>query len=400
MFVLKEPVERVWSKNFVFLIICNFLLYMNLQMSLPSIPAFIKEHFPVSDFTTSLVTGLFALAAIASRIYTGGVMYKRKWKTVLYAGLGIALLTTAGIYWCGVIALILLVRIGFGFGFGIASTTFPTVASNALPTKRMGEGMGFFGFSTSLAMSLGPILGLSILDGYGFGALITITSLALLIIVPLVFSIKDVPDTLSKQANLNGKQDKTRIMDRNILLPFFLNLLLSVTFGGLISFIAMFGKEAHISNVGSFFLINALVVLLVRPFSGKLFDRKGHIAVIIPGAVLVIVGLVSLSFSDSLPDLLLSAFFYGLGYGVLQPSIQAWMINEVSDGQRGVANSMFLNSIDLGVALGAMALGIVCMATSYSNMYLVCAFIMVAFLMLYVVSLLFKTRNKQKKIWL
>jgi MFS family permease len=385
---LEESSEKLWSRHFLFLIICNFLLYLNLQMTIPSIPAYVKEVFGADDFTISLLTGMFAISAIVSRIYTGRALRKKNWNLLLFAGLCIALLSTAGMYWCGLIMMMIAMRIGFGLGFGIASTTFPTVASNVIPIKRMGEGMGFFGFSTSLAMSLGPIIGLSLLEQFGFGSLITVTTILTVTIFPLLFFLRSLPVHIARQPNIVPA--KSKWMDRKLLLPFTLNLLLSVTYGGLISFIAMFGKEAHISHVGMFFFINALVILLIRPISGKIFDRKGHIAVIVPGAILVFIGLISLSYSTNLIYLLLSALFYGSGYGILQPSIQAWMITEVSPEQRGMANGVFLNSIDLGVAIGAMFLGSIGMIASYSHIYRICALFMLLFLLIYGIAMAVK----------
>ena len=55
-------------------------------------------------------------------------------------------------------------RVLFGIGFGMTSTSFPTMASDVIPIKRLGEGMGYFGLSTTLAMSIGPMIGLTLLQ--------------------------------------------------------------------------------------------------------------------------------------------------------------------------------------------------------------------------------------------
>lgn len=395
---MRELSEKLWSSKFLFLIICNFLLYLNLQSITPAIPLYAKETLKASDFTVSLLTGMFALSAVVSRIYTGKAIRRKKWNHLIFAGLLLTFLSTAGLYWFSAIVILIVMRIIFGLGFGIASTTFPTVASNAIPTKRMGEGMGFFGFSTSFAMSLGPILGLTLLEQFGYGSLISVSTLLILIIFPFIYFLKDTPIHNVARIELNKVPEKRGgVIDRRLLLPFILNLLLSITYGGLISFIAVFGRETHISNVGLFFLINALVVVFVRPISGKVFDRKGHAAVIVPGAILVIAGLITLSFSTNIISLLVSALFYGMGYGILQPSIQAWMITEVSAEQRGMANGVFLNSIDLGVAIGAMFLGSIGMIASYANLYRVCALFMIMFLLIYGISMMARRKEAVPK---
>lgn len=172
---------------------------------------------------------------------------------------------------------------------------------------------------------------------------------------------------------------KLDIIDKKLLLPCGLNLLLSITYGGLISFIALFGKEIHMGNVGWFFFCNALMVILVRPFSVKLFDKKGHAAVLPFGSIIAVIALLLLSSADSMIMLIVSALFYGVGYGTLQPALQAWSIQSVAPERRAMANGLFLNSINLGIAVGSICLGIIAAATSYSRVYSVSSLFMVLF---------------------
>ncbi len=64
--------------------------------------------------------------------------------------------------------LLLAVRILHGAGFGITTTTYGTVVSDLIPSARRGEGMGYFGLSGTLAMALGPLIGLWLMQTYNF----------------------------------------------------------------------------------------------------------------------------------------------------------------------------------------------------------------------------------------
>ncbi|MNC72092.1 hypothetical protein D3C75_1230990 [compost metagenome] len=59
------------------------------------------------------------------------------------------------------------------------------------------------------------------------------------------------------------------------------------------------------------------------------------------------------------------------------------MLGGAPRSSHGLINSLFYNSIDLGVAVGSMALGAVAAASSYAVMYRFSAGIMVVFLGLY-----------------
>jgi MFS family permease len=384
--------QRLWTKPFLLFTLSNLFLYMNLQMITPSLPSYVSGRFGSS----SVVISAFAITSIISRLFAGGLMQRANRRTVLLWGLLIFTASSIGFFWAASVVAIILLRMLSGLGFGIASTTYGTMVSDIVPASRMGEGIGYFGLSTSLSMSLAPVIGLYLLNHFSPSMLFTVGTLLLLIIFPLTLFIKT--PKLVKQPAVTMKPSSSKkfdMMDKKLLLPCGLNLLLSITYGGLISFISLFGKEIHILNVGWFFLCNALMVILVRPFSGKLFDKKGHAAVVPVGSILVVIALLLLSSADSMMTLIISALCYGAGYGTLQPALQAWSIQSVTPERRGMANGVFLNSIDLGIALGALCLGVIATATSYATVYKVSSLFMVLFFVIYALYFLMGTKRTQ-----
>lgn len=382
--------DKLWTKHFVLLTLSSLLVFLNLHMLLPSFPSYVKTTFHANDFMVSLVVSLFALSAILTRFFAAFALQKGKRKLVLYLGLMTMIFTTAGYYGCGTIQFFLLMRIVYGAGFGMVSTVLPTLVTYVIPPRRLGEGIGYYGLSTSLALSIGPMVGLFLLGNFGFGTLIFCSSLILIFIFPMLLVQKPIPTALhiTKQS-----RDKKAFIPAGTVLPVLLHFLLSLTYSGILSFLALFGKENNIPNVGYFFFVNALATIMIRPVAGKIFDRKGHHAVTIPGSIIVFLGLMLLTFTHNLPLLIMSACLYGLGYGMIQPTLQSWMIKSVPKEQRGTANSLFFNSLDLGIAIGSMALGIVAMKTSYISMYRLSASFMILFLLFNLFSILYLKKN-------
>lgn len=386
---------KLWTTDFILLMLCNFLLFLQLHMIVSPLPSYVQERFHANAFEVSLFTCLFALSAIAARLYSAKALEKGLRNAMIYIGLSVALLATLGYYFAAGIAVLLLLRMIFGVGFGMSSTAFPTMASDIIPVKRMGEGMGYFGLSTSLAMSMGPIIGVTLLQGSGFVTLMLCTAAVIVVIYPLSYSLTRKKATRSHAgspqtsagpvANVSGTKEKIPF-NRKLILPSVLNCLLSITYGGLVGFIVLYGKEANLANPALFFLFNALAVLLVRPFAGRLYDSKGPKALLIPGAIFVAIGLTILSFATSMTILFVAAFIYGIGYGSMQSSLQTWMIQIVAPTQRGMANGMFLNTLDLGIATGALLLGAIASMTSYTDMYRYSVIFMIVFLLIYLIQ--------------
>jgi MFS family permease len=57
------------------------------------------------------------------------------------------------------------------------------------------------------------------------------------------------------------------------------------------------------------------MILITCPFIGRLFDKKGHAIIILPGSVAIVIGLFALSQAQSAVMLVVASLLCGLGYG-------------------------------------------------------------------------------------
>ncbi|REE56301.1 putative MFS family arabinose efflux permease [Paenibacillus taihuensis] len=406
----QERPAALWTRPFIALTASFFLLFLGLQMLLSSFPAYVKGEFHAGNVQVSLVTSVFALAAIASRFATAALMKRVSRMALLITGLLIAAAATGLYTAAGSFGTLLLLRIAYGIGFGIASTILPTLVSRIIPVRRMGEGIGYFGLSTSLAMSIGPSIGLNVMKHGGFTELTMLGFIASVLIFPVLWqsrskqsdaAITAAPARVPAQAAAKSQQPSQPApkagFNAKLLFPVLLNTMLSITYSGLLSFLALFGDYVHIEQVGLFFLFNAITIILIRPFSGRIFDRKGHMAVLIPAGLCVTASMVLLSGTHAMPMLIVSALLYGLGFGAIQPTIQAWMLRSSAPEQYGTVNSMFYNSTDFGVAIGALLLGAISAASNYSVMYRYSAGCMALFVIFIVLQAAMTTSRRRLK---
>ena len=127
-------------------------------------------------------------------------------------------------------------------------------------------------------------------------------------------------------------------------------------------------------------------MVLVRAFSGKIFDRFGHRILIIPAAISGAVGLILLGFSTSMMMILVSGALFGIAYAILQPIIQAWAITLVPPEKKATANSMLLIFIDFGLAIGSVGLGFLAKIVGYGMTFSYSAAFMIVILLLYLIG--------------
>ncbi|WP_246302531.1 MFS transporter [Paenibacillus plantarum] len=205
-------------------------------MLLSSFPAYVKDEFHVGNIQASLVTSVFALAAIISRFATAAIMQYVSRMKLLLAGLIVAAATKALYSVASSFATLLSLRIGYGIGFGMASTILPTLVSRIIPLRRMGEGIGYFGLSTSLAMSIGPSIGLNVMKQAGFLQLTMIGLITSLVIFPVLWLSRSKREQAPVEQTEPIRQVVLPIartkpeFNRRLLFPVLLNVFLSITY--------------------------------------------------------------------------------------------------------------------------------------------------------------------------
>ena len=99
--------------------------------------------------------------------------------------------------------------------------------------------------------------------------------------------------------------------------PAWLMMFITVTFGGIATFLPLYSIENGVTGIQLYFLLYALALMFTRTFAGKLYDKKGHQAVFIPGALLILTAMLLLSWLPNNAVLYTAALLYGTGFGVI-----------------------------------------------------------------------------------
>jgi len=147
------------------------------------------------------------------------------------------------------------------------------------------------------------------------------------------------------------------------------SLCLGLATGSVNNFIAIYASSRGIDNPGLYFTVEAITLLISRAFSGRLADRRGRGAAIIPGAIAMSIALATLPLAHDLPHFLISAALFGLGFGTAQPATMALLVDQVPTEQQGLGVSTFFMGYDVGISLGSVAFGVVSEAWGFGVMW-------------------------------
>ena len=250
-----------------------------------------------------------------------------------------------------VFAILIIIRLYMGAVYSVCASATMTLAGDVLPLTKVTEGISRFAFTVSIGMALGPYVGLQVQSHLSskasFLTIFGITVAALICVsccrirYPKVerkkFSIKD---TIYGPA-----------------LPFMLNMMfLMIPYGAVIAYSSIFAQEKNLSAYLPYFYICLVAGMLVSKLSTqKMIDAGKHRILVYLSLVVLILTMISYFFLTSGLHLLAAGFFFGLGYGILQPLFQAFVTGTTPGPKRGVANATYMLSYDIGI--GSLLMG-------------------------------------------
>jgi predicted MFS family arabinose efflux permease len=383
-----RPKEKIWTKDFVLIVFANFFIFLGFQMTLPTIPLFVQQ-LGGSDQIIGYVVGIFTFSALLLRPYAGHSLESKGRGFVYLFGLAIFVLSVGAFGFATSMAFLFFIRVVQGVGWGFSTTASGTIATDLIPASRRGEGMGYFGLSGNLALAFGPSLGLALTG------LITFKQLFLICgglgLAALLLSSRISYKKVEKNSENQTTKKKLDIYEKSALKPSMLLFFLTVTFGGIASFLPLYTTEKGISGIQWYFLLYAIALMVSRTFAGQLYDKKGHQAIFIPGSLLILIAMLLLAWLPNSFMLFLAAILYGLGFGMVQPGLQAWAIEKSPINRRGMANATFFSFFDLGVGMGAIAFGQISHLFGYASIFNASAISVFISMLLYFI-ILYKER--------
>ena len=343
--------DRLITPGYCFILAANFLLYFGFWLLIPVLPFYLSEFFQAGNSTIGIVLSCYTVAALCIRPFSGYLLDTFARKPLYLFAYFIFMLMFAGYLIAGSLTLFIIFRIIHGVSFGMVTVGGNTVVIDIMPSSRRGEGLGYYGLTNNIAMSIGPMFGLFLHDGgvsfatifcYALGSCMLGFLSAGLVKTPYKPPVKREPISLDRFILLKG-------MPAGLSL-----LLLSIPYGMTTNYVAMYAREIGIhTQTGFFFTFMAIGMAISRIFSGKLVDRGKITQVIAAGLYLVVVSFFLLAscvyliqWNDAVCTILFFgiALLMGIGFGIMFPAFNTLFVNLAPNNQRGTATSTYLTS--------------------------------------------------------
>ena len=379
--------EKLFNTGFITITTINFIVFLIYYCFVVITAKFATSELGANPAQAGFAAGIYIIGTLIARLYIGKKLELIGRKQMLRFGAIIYLITTIAYLISTNIIILDTVRFLNGFAYGTISTAANAIVTAYIPKSRNGEGINYYGLSTSLAAAIGPFIGILLLPIVGFKSVI-ILAIVLSVLVTVacyLFPVQNIELTDDHKKLLNSWSLNTFI-EYKVLFISIVAFLIGLSYSSVLGFLSIYADNLGLSTAGAFFfVVYALIITLTRPFAGQIFDAKGENAVMYPSFLFLAIGLLTLSYTTTSFMLLLSGALIGLGYGTFMSNGQAVCLKLVEPSKVSIALSTYFIGLDLGLGFGPYALGNVHSFLSYSGIYVLCAVLTVAVAILYAI---------------
>ena len=379
--------EKLFNTGFITITTINFIVFLIYYCFVVITAKFATSELGANPAQAGFAAGIYIIGTLIARLYIGKKLELIGRKQMLRFGAIIYLITTIAYLISTNIIILDTVRFLNGFAYGTISTAANAIVTAYIPKSRNGEGINYYGLSTSLAAAIGPFIGILLLPIVGFKSVI-ILAIVLSVLVTVacyLFPVQNIELTDDHKKLLNSWSLNTFI-EYKVLFISIVAFLIGLSYSSVLGFLSIYADNLGLSTAGAFFfVVYALIITLTRPFAGQIFDAKEENAVMYPSFIFLAIGLLTLSYTTTSFMLLLSGALIGLGYGTFMSNGQAVCLKLVEPSKVSIALSTYFIGLDLGLGFGPYALGTVHSFLSYSGIYVLCAVLTVAVAILYAI---------------
>ena len=271
----------------------KFLQMLNYYLLVVIMTSYSIENLGASPSKAGLVSGIFVIGALISRLFSGRWMEEIGRRKMLILGTFFCVILTASYFFTNGLLILVLVRFLHGASYGASSTALGTIVTGEISKERRGEGIGYFMLSITLASAVGPFIGMHFLKFGCFSTIFFVCVMAsfLSLIFSLIIKVNEIDKTaVVKKINKTSRMSK--YLEVKAIPICIICSIIYFNYSSIIAFLSPYSQEINLVEVASvFFIVYSVAILLSRPFTGRMFDIKGENVTMYPAFFAFTIGM-------------------------------------------------------------------------------------------------------------
>lgn len=309
--------------------------------------------------TVGLHTTIFAVSSVVLRFFFGPLADTHGRRAALALGAFAFATANVAILLAPSLTVMAIVRVYQAIGMAAYLSSASSLVADLAPPRHRGSAIGAYRVIMPVASLFGPFLGNDLINRFGFVVFfLTMAGISTIALI-LVLSLKSGRRDPSVQVlYIRPREIFALFRVRDLRAAYAAILGISIGGGIITTYVAAYGM-GWFPNPAVYFLAYAGAGALAAVVMGRLSDRFGRAAMIIPVFLAISGGLVLLHQVDSAPwtFYILSAILTGTGFNAGLSVFIAWVVDSTRPDLRATALSLQESWIDGGFAVGIFFFG-------------------------------------------
>jgi len=258
---------------------------------------------------------------------------------------------------------------------GVATAIFTPVALAAIAdtyAEKRGEMMGYFSSATLVGRLIAPSMAGTMITLYAFkGAYIVCGILGVASLLILLW----MPEVESSRASRKRAPLLRILSDTRIIIGGGVMALTYFVMQSIETFLPLYLSRLKVEAwlIGLLLTLELAVLMVLKPYGGRLYDRLGGYKIITTGAVIAAIGVSAIAFSTAYLAVAIFISLFAVGAALITASVPPLISTLAGEEAHGMALGAMETIKDVGQALGPIASGLIIAYTSYQDMFLVLA---------------------------
>ena len=334
----------------------SFFFMFSTMFVNPLINGYAKELGASSAFA-GIIVGIMSLAAMFLRPVAGNLTDKFSKYRLSFIGGALIFVGVMGYVLTPSSGWLLLFRLINGTGYVLCTVCMTTWLAFLVPRQHVGEAMGFYGLMNALAMALAPAVSINIYQKIGYRTSLVASAVSALL---MIVAIQFVGDHALPKKRVRTQKKSFKIIQFNVLLVAILTTLFAIPYFVTQADIVTYVEQKHLTvAVGSYFLIYAVVLLIIRVGLKRYFDtvRFGvwfWLSLVSTAAYIILLAIMNNDWQMALAAALMAS-----GYGIIYSVLQSTALLLAPIEEQGLASATFYLGLDIAMAFGPMISGVI-----------------------------------------
>lgn len=348
-------------KLFIYAII--FFSFFDLFTQLPVISTF-ADSLGATSFLTGLAVGMYSLSNTFGNIVSGILTDKKGPFRILVVGL---FTTSIALFLYNIATgplVLLVIRFVHGLVAGFIVPAAFTYLANDTANEKRGKSSAISGAFVGIAAITGPAFSGILANRISVPFVFTITAVAMLILAIIALIVlRQTTITSPKKDTLTKNEPPIRAFfkNRNTVKAFSGAFFLMFSQGVIAYLLPLqaqtLGYDSRLAGtlLSTFGIVAVLV--FITPVN-RIFDRVAPLITVAIGIACMGISQILISQANDQGLLYAAMIVYGIGFGLLFPSLNSLLIDSTTPEVRGKAYGYFYAFFSIGVVAGSITLGI------------------------------------------